>query len=371
MKKIEMLIEQREAIVPPANNDMRLYAYVVPLPTGEAAVEIWGTKYSRYARDRGKRITKRFFRFHTKRDFYTTKDTLRYNSYSSMCPDHICYSMPEGGGRNYHREVEKRFGGDWTSLLGQTFRDRISKTAKGHLPKDIPFLNGFENTRYRYCGFDWRSGWFFADYLRFWEKHPKAEILSKAGCFRLLTEPFMKRLERDRQFAKYVAKYHTAIQEHAIGKGEIYRAYRENRDLNAYVAYLREQQRIREERIAAEEKARLAEHDERIFALYEKVKDICATYGAYEVIVPQSSGEMLDEGKAMHNCIGVCYSKAQGKTDICLFLHRDGKPCVDIRIDLKTFKLMECRAVCNKNADEDAWIVAKQVTELVRMRLAA
>lgn len=371
MKKVEMLIEQREAIVPPPNNDIRLYAYVIPLPSGEAAVEVWGTRYSRYVRDHGKRITKRYFRFRTDRDTYTTKDTLQYNSWSPLCADHICYSMPEAGGRNYHREAEKRCGGNWTSLLGQTLTDRISKTAKGHLPRYIPFLNGFEGTRYKYCGFDWKSGWFFADYLRFWEKYPKAEIISKAQCFHLLSDTFMRRLERDKAFAKYVARYHTAIKEHAIGKGDIYKFYRENRNLDQYGAYLRERERIRLEREAEARKAEQAKHDAQILALYEKVKDICATYGAYEVIVPQTAAEMVDEGTAMHNCIGYCYAQKQGDTDICIFLHRNGKPCVDIRIDLKTFKLMECRAVCNKDAPEDAWTVAKELAEMCRMRLAA
>ena len=95
------------------------------------------------------------------------------------------------------------------------------------------------------------------------------------------------------------------------------------------------------------------------------------TYGAYEVIVPQTSAEMLDEGVAMHNCVGMCYAKHQGETDICIFLHKAGKPCVDIRINLKTFELMECRAVCNKKAPEDAWEVAYKLAEAVRMKLAA
>ena len=372
MKKVEMLIEQREAIVPPPNNNMRLYAYVKPLPSGEAVIEVWGTQFSRYVRDKGKRVTKRFFRFRTDRDEYTNKDILLYNSWSSLCADHICYSMPESGGRNYHKQAERKGSGKFTEYLGKEFTNYISKTAKGHLPKAIPFLNGFENTKYKYCGFNWQCGWFIMDYLNFWKKHPKAEIISKAQCYQLLTDSFMKRLENDKPFAKYVAKYHNAIQEHSIGKKDIYKFYRENRDLNAYIAYLREQTRLRHEREAEQIKALYAQqYDKRISNLYEKIKDICMTYGAYEVIVPQTSTEMLDEGVAMRNCIGMCYAKQQGDTDICIFLHKGGKPCVDIRISLKTFELKECRAVCNKNAPEDAWEIAHKLAEAVRMKLAA
>lgn len=42
MKKVEMLIEQREAIMPPQNNDMRLYAFVKPLASGEAVIRDMG-----------------------------------------------------------------------------------------------------------------------------------------------------------------------------------------------------------------------------------------------------------------------------------------------------------------------------------------
>lgn len=370
MKKVEMLIEQREAIMPPANNDMRLYAYVKPLASGEAVIEIWGTQFSRYVRDKGKRVTKRFFRFRTDKDKYTTTDTLQYNSWSSLCADHICYSMPESGGRNYHKEG--KYGANWTHLLGQTLTDRISKTAKGHLPKAIPFLNGFENTKYQYCGFNWRCGWFVMDYLNFWKKHPKAEIISKSGNYRLLTDSFMSRIEQDKSFAKYVARYHTAITEHAIGIKDLYKYYKENRNLEQYVALMREERRRRAEAEMEKLREEYSKYNEAINELYNRVKDICGHYGAYEVIVPQNSADMLAEGIAMHNCVGTNYTSRQGKSDLVIFLHKNGKACVDMRIDLKTLELVECRPICNKGEAEDAaWMLARKVTEAVRMKLVA
>lgn len=101
------------------------------------------------------------------------------------------------------------------------------------------------------------------------------------------------------------------------------------------------------------------------------MKDICATYGAYEVYVPQNAEEMIQEGVAMHNCIGQNYVSRQGDTSLCIFLRKNGKPCVDIEINLKTFKVVQCRAVCNLDADKSAWEVAREVAEMCRMRLAA
>ncbi len=181
----------------------------------------------------------------------------------------------------------------------------------------------------------------------------------------------MKRLERDKAFAKYVARYHAAITEHEIGIRDIYKFYKESRDLNQYVAAMREERRRREEAELEKEREYYKQYDKAIASLYERVKDICATYGAYEVVVPQTADEMLREGMAMHNCVGKCYAPRQGKQDLCIFLHKDGQACVDIRIDLKTFALMECRAVCNKQADDSAWEVARELAEMCRMRLAA
>ena len=344
-----------------------VFGYVRPHKDGEAKLEFWGAR-----KHKGKVKCKCFFKFRTDRERYAIRDVVYYHSWSSLCPSHLCYHFPEAGSQDYMGKVtddpKAREGG----------YDLVGKTERCFLPRFAPILNDWSGTRYKYCGYDHNCGMFALDYLRFWEKYPKAEILSKAGCFRLLTEPFMKRLERDKPFAKYVARYHAAITEHAIGIRDIYKFHKENRDLNQYGAYLREQERIRreEERRREEELYRrqceeAAKNDRRIAALYEKVKDICATYGAYEVIVPQTAQEMLDEGKAMHNCIGHCYAPRQGKQDICIFLHKDGAPCVDIRINLKTFNVEECRAVCNKQADDSAWEVAREVAEQVRMRLAA
>lgn len=337
-----------------------VFGYVRPHKDGEATLEYWGAR-----KHKGKVRCKCFFKFRTDRDRYKMRDIVYYHGYSSLCPSYLCYHFPEAGSQDYMGKVTD------DPQARRWAVDGISNTEKCFLPRFAPILNDWSGTRYKYCGYDHNCGMFAIDYLRFWVKYPKAEILSKAGCFRLLTEPFMKRLDRDKPFAKYVARYHAAITEHAIGIRDIYKFYKENRDLNRWVALLREEEARKAQAEAEKLRKEYAKFNEAISALYEKVKDICATYGAYEVIVPQTAQDMLVEGAAMHNCIGHCYAPRQGIQDLCIFLHKDGKPCVDIRIDLKTFALMECRAVCNKQADDSAWEVAREVAEMCRMRLAA
>lgn len=358
MKSPQALIRERERIAPPNTRHTRIYGYVKPHRSGEATIEFWGARTRK-----GKVMCKCFFKFRTDRDKYFCKDVAHYHSWSYLCPSHICYSFPEAGSMDYMKLIGDTHG-HWNY-------NYISETDKPFLPRYATMLNDFSGTKYKYCGYSHNCGMFVIDYLRFWERHPKAEIISKSGNFRLLTDSFMKRLETQKPFAKYVARYHAAITEHAIGIRDIYKFYRQNRDLNAYVALMREEARRRAEAEAAKLREKYAAYDTAIAKLYERVKDICATYGAYEVVVPQTSADMIEEGIAMHNCVGQCYAPRQGKSDLVIFLHRDGKPCVDIRIDLTTFALVECRAVCNKQADDAAWAVAREVAEMCRMRLAA
>lgn len=370
MNEVEMLIEQREAVHAPANNSMRLYAYVRPFANGEAAVEVWGTQFHR-RRKGSPRVCKKFFVFRTDRDTYKTRDTLQYSSWSRMVHDHICYSFPEAGGADCYATARSTVGGEWESLRGVWQKGRVSKTSDAHLPCYVSFLNGWEATKYRYSGYDARCGIFFMRYMALWGRFPKAEIISKMGCYQLLDEKFLARLDTDKPFAKYVYKYNDAIRRHAMSPADIYKAYKRGEDLTRYAQMLEAREAARQAAQAEKERKEYEKYDKAIAKLYEQLKDICGTYGAFEVVVPKNSYEMLKEGVAMHNCIGKCYAPRQGDTDICLFLHKDGKPCIDIRIELKTLKLVECREVCNKNANEAAWITANEIAEAVRTRLAA
>ena len=74
----------------------------------------------------------------------------------------------------------------------------------------------------------------------------------------------------------------------------------------------------------------------------------------------------IDEGFAMHNCVGKCYASRQGDTAIVIFLHKDGQPCVDVEIDPKTFAIRQCRAVCNHDAEKNHWELARLVAAEIK-----
>lgn len=369
MKNPMTLIREREVEHPPLSNDIRLYTYVRPLKNGHATIEVWGTRNHK-GRKGNPLVGKCFYKMRTDTMKLKCRDVLWYSSWSCAAHDHVCYSFPEGGGTDYYEAAYRRTGGfirECRGKWGMVDMDDNSEL----IPTFVPMLNGWEGTKFKYCGFNPNCGMFVLDYLALWEKHPKAEILSKMGCFYLLTDEFLRRLDKDKPFAKYVAKFNHAIRQHNFTPTTLFALYERGSDLNRMTEEMNEMRRRDMARAKSKTYARYLKYDRAINALYHSIKEICGTYGAYEVIVPANSTEMLDEGERMHNCIGKCYAPKQGKKDICLFLHRNGKPCVDIRIDLKTFKLMECRAVCNKNAPEDAWDVAKHMAELVRERLAA
>lgn len=128
--------------------------------------------------------------------------------------------------------------------------------------------------------------------------------------------------------------------------------------------YREEERRKRE--IEKKKKNEFAERKQRILDLYLKLKSICGMFGAYEVIVPKNERQMKAEGKRMHNCVGHMYPCRQGIDAIVLFLHKNGKPFVDIEVDPFTFKVKQCRKVCNEEADADANRKAKELAVKIK-----
>lgn len=373
------LIKAYEAELP--KKGVRIYGYIKPLANGEAQYEVYAATNSR--RKGNPLMTKRIYAMRTdKPNSYKIRDTIEYHSWSPLCHDHLIYDFHEKSGAtrtDYQKTVYGYVRGKWEKCQITT------RTKNGYatqmLPLPMTMLNGFEGTKYQYCGYSpYDTGLPFADYFYLYGITPKVELLAKAGLRRLLTEDICHFLNDNPRFGKWLAKHWHEVkdgfwsayrtkQEYAktdpIALAEVRKAKQE------YAERQKERQRRAEEVRKANEIRKARKYNKAIKSLYERVKDICMTYGAYEVIVPKTSAEMFNEGEAMHNCIGKIYVSKQGDTDICIFLHKAGKPCVDIRIDLKTFELIECRAVCNEDAPEDAWEVARKLAEAVRMKLAA
>ena len=380
MNTARQLIKNYEADIP--TGGVRIYGYVKPLANGEAQYEVYAAANSR--RKGNPLMTKCIYRMRTdKPDCYAIRDTIEYHSWCYLVHDHLIYDFHEKGGPT-RKDYEKCVQG-YTRGLWMKCRIEERKARSGHaermLPLPMTMLNGFDGTKYQYCGYSpYDTGLPFADFLHLYNITPKVELLAKAGLRRLLTEDMCRFLEEHPHFGKWLAKHrreakdgfwspYRTKQEYAktdpVALEEVRKAKREEAERR------REHQRLEAERELRRRRKETKKYEKRIRALYEKVKDICATYGAYEVYVPQNAEEMIQEGVAMHNCIGQCYVSRQGDTSLCIFLRKNGKPCVDIEVSLKTFAVVQCRAVCNTNAPEAAWEVARQLAEMCRTRLAA
>ena len=100
-------------------------------------------------------------------------------------------------------------------------------------------------------------------------------------------------------------------------------------------------------------------------AQYQETKGkffgICFGNENIVITVIQSVAEMAEEGQSMHHCV---YQMEYYKKPNSLILSakdKQGKRIETIEIDLKTFKVVQSRGVCNKNTDKH-----NEILELVR-----
>lgn len=130
------------------------------------------------------------------------------------------------------------------------------------------------------------------------------------------------------------------------------------RNLKAEHDRLLDRKRRIEEKIELEKKIAEAKKWE---AQYQESKSkffgICFGNENIIVTVIQSVAEMAEEGRAMHHCV---FEMGYYKKDNSLILSakdKDGKRIETIEINLKTFKVVQSRGVCNKNTDKHDEIV--------------
>lgn len=369
MKTPKTLIREYEATHTRFDASFRLYAYVRPRKNREANIEIWGARINK-KRKGCPLMMKKYFVFHTDSNKYELRDVVRYTSYSQMVHDHLIYHNSDMGGRNMSHIIGKKWVGKWDY-------NYVSNTPHAYLPNYCVMLNGFEGTNYKYCAFDSASGLSVIEYINLYKDFPIAEIISKSKNFQLLTRSFLKHCAEDKKFASFVAKNHYQISLHHMTASNIETAFKRGKTCEDYIKKLidarnakaekarLEYERVERERRENEMKA-MRKWDKKIRALYNRIKDICGTYGCFEVEVPKSSADMYAESEAMHNCIGRCYTSnhATGH-DTIIFLRKDGKPCVDLRINPETMEIVECRYTCNKDAmqDESVMVYAREVRD--------
>lgn len=81
------------------------------------------------------------------------------------------------------------------------------------------------------------------------------------------------------------------------------------------------------------------------------------------VVLPMNVKQLIDEGNAMHNCIGGMgyYKRICDGKSLIVFLYKDGKPFVDIEIDRERWTVRQCYAKCNTNTEEKINAFAKRI----------
>lgn len=378
-----------------------LFLYVRKKPGGGAVLEYWAAR--RGFRKNAKRgsakeiVAKPVLRYWPETGRRTVAGcVVNYSTWSRIIPDHLLFEFCDELKNCRRYPVGERPSGF-----------SAPRPWKGSvMPSSEIMLNGFGGTRYEWCSYLFKDEGFCAgnsrsfsywgknpygslpDYLRKFDLNPRAmEMFGKFGAVQLMKEKFLVRLRDDAEFAKWYKKHAremllsspTAIQaaaRKAIGKtewlaGDIERRRREKLRRKRREAYERGMEAKRKREAEARERRERKSRSRRIRALYLRLKSVCRTFGAYEVVVPKSEREMLREGKAMHNCIGHMYPSRQGVDCVCFFLWKNGKPCVDVEVETKTFNVVQCRLTCNREAKPSQKKIAGKIADEIKGILKA
>jgi len=75
------------------------------------------------------------------------------------------------------------------------------------------------------------------------------------------------------------------------------------------------------------------------------------------ITVVQSVAEMAEEGNAMHHCVYACGYYKKKESLILSAKDKDGNRIETIELNLKTFKVVQSRGVCNSNTPQHDEII--------------
>lgn len=233
------------------------------------------------------------------------------------------------------------------------------------------------------------QGLSFLQALKILPNNPKAETLLKAKQYRLLSNcghwdskiekywPSIKICLRNKYKIKDVSmwfdylqlleRYHKDLRNsHYVCPNNLKRAH------DLYMAKkMRDDERERRER----DKQRLLDLKtaaENYIKDKSKFFDLQMTDGKIVIAVLKSVDEFMLEGEKMHHCV---FTNEYFNKKNCLILSaRIGKQRIEtVEVDLKTFKVVQSRGVCNSNTDYHDTIIklVKKNMNLIRQRMAA
>lgn len=127
----------------------------------------------------------------------------------------------------------------------------------------------------------------------------------------------------------------------------------------------------REEQLRLEcERQRAIEQEDSFKELKGKFFGITFTDGVICVRVLESVQEHFDEGKAMKHCVSSYHSRSNS---LIFSATINGKRIETIEVSLETFKVVQCRGVCNQNTEYHDQIInlVSSNKQLIQQRLSA
>lgn len=163
---------------------------IYPDKRGEFRLSVYAVNHTK---SHGYRITE-VNRAWSGRDYYVAKDLWR--SWCRCCAGiRVCYD---------ERSRYPYESGSW-------YNGRFSQRVSWAKEDDYWFFKGgivvnpeaLQQTKYRYCAWRGNSALELMKYIRIYKEHPKVELLSKANLTHLIQPSFLKKLEKDRDFARF------------------------------------------------------------------------------------------------------------------------------------------------------------------------
>ena len=129
-------------------------------------------------------------------------------------------------------------------------------------------------------------------------------------------------------------------------------------DLKAEHDKLLKRRNREEERQREIDRMREAQGWEKTYA-QEKGRFFGICFGNEHIVITvvQSVAEMAEEGKAMHHCVYACEYYKKKESLILSAKDKDGNRIETIELNLKTFKVVQSRGVCNSNTPQHDEII--------------
>ena len=134
---------------------------------------------------------------------------------------------------------------------------------------------------------------------------------------------------------------------------------------------IRKEKQDEKDRIASQ-RAKAIENEKAFKDLKSKFFGIAFSDGKLDVRVLESVEEYMEEGKAMHHCV---FSNQYYLNPDSLILSAciEGQRIETIEVSLKTFKVIQCRGLCNANTEHHDQIInlVNSNSKLIRQRIVA